>query len=99
MSDRPPWQLDVGTAKRECQITLRKWEAQIRCLRQLVKDSDSFTPDALRVSFEDSVPEMKRAAQGAIARFQILLQIRAGTMRWQEDESEQGSNERGSKGK
>jgi hypothetical protein len=43
-----------------------------------VKVSDSITPDALRVSFAGSVPEMKRAAQAAIARFQILLQIRVG---------------------
>jgi len=77
--------LDVETGKRECQITLRKWEAQMRCLRQLVKDSDSFTPDALRISCEDSVPGMNRAAQTAIARFQILLQIRAGN-RQQSDE-------------
>ena len=39
----------------------------MRCLRQLVKDSDSFTPDALRISFEDSVRGMNRAAQTAIA--------------------------------
>jgi len=92
MSDRPLWHLDVETAKRECQLTLVKCEAQIRGLRQLVKDSDSFTPEALRVSFEDSVPDMKRAAQAAIARFQILLQIRAGTMRRCEDESKEASD-------
>jgi hypothetical protein len=89
----------VETAKRECKITLRKWETQIRCLRQLVKDSDSFTPGVLRISFEDSIPGMNRAAQTANARFQILLQIRAGSMRWQEDQSGQGSNEQGPKDK
>jgi hypothetical protein len=60
MSDRPPWHLDVEAAKRECQITFTKWEAQIQCLQQLVKDSDTFTPEAPRVSFAGSVPEMKR---------------------------------------
>jgi hypothetical protein len=86
VSERPPWHLDAETAKRECRTCLDKWQGQIERLRQLVEDSDAFAPDALRVSFEESMPEMKRAAQAAIARFQILVQIRAGEMRWHEDE-------------
>jgi hypothetical protein len=88
MSERPPWHLDVETAKGECRLCLVKWQEQIERLRQLVENSDSFAPDALRVSFEESMPEMKRAAQAAIARLQILVQIRAGEMRYHEDEPE-----------
>ena len=86
MSEKPLWHLDVETAKQECRTCLDKWEVQIGLLRLLVENSDSFAPDALRISFEDSMPEMKRAAQAAIARVQILVQIRAGTMRWHQDE-------------
>jgi hypothetical protein len=86
MSERPQWHLDVETAKRECRTCLDKWEVQIGLLRLLVENSDSFAPDALRMSFEDSMPEMKRTAQAAIARFQILVQIRAGDMQYGSEE-------------
>jgi hypothetical protein len=88
MSEKPLWLFDVETAKQECRICLDKWQAQIERLRQLVEDSDSFAPDALRVSFEESMPDLKRAAQAAIARLQILVHIRAGTIRWHEEEPE-----------
>jgi hypothetical protein len=86
MSKRPQWHLDADTAKRECRTCLDKWQRQIERLRQLVDNSDAFSPDALRVSFEESVPDMRRAAQAAIARFQILVQIRAGEMRYGSEE-------------
>ena len=88
MNHKPPWLLDVETAKQECRLTFDKLVAQIEGLRQLVEDSDSFAPDALRVSFEESMPDLKRAAQAAIARLQILVHIRAGTIRWREEEPE-----------
>lgn len=88
VNERPPWHLDVETAKRECRICLEKWQGQIQRLRQLVENSDSFSPEALRMSFEESMPDMKRAAQAAIARFQILLQIRAGDMHWHDEKPE-----------
>jgi hypothetical protein len=80
MNERPQWHLDVETAKRECRTCLDKWNEQIELLRQLVENSDAFAPAALQVSFEDVMPDLMRAAQAAIARFQILLQIRAGDM-------------------
>lgn len=86
MSERPAWHLDVETAKLECRTCLEKWQEQIERLRRLVENSDSFAPDALRMSFEDSLPEMTRAAQAAIARFQILVQIRAGDMHYGSEE-------------
>ena len=89
VNERPTWHLDVSVAKRECRTCLEKWQGQIQRLRQLAEDSDSFSPEALRVSFEESMPDMKRAAQAAVARFQILLQIRAGTMRWHDEEPEE----------
>jgi len=82
IGEEPQWHLDVETAKRECRICLEKWQGQIERLRQLVENSDGFAPDALRVSFEESMPDMKRAAGAAIARFQILVQIRAGDMHY-----------------
>jgi hypothetical protein len=88
MNQKPPWLFDVETAKQECRLTLDKLVAQIDGLRQLVENSDSFAPDALRVSFEESMPDLKRAAQAAIARFQILVHIRAGTILWREEEPE-----------
>ena len=42
---------------------------------------------APRVSFEQAVPDLKRAGQAAIARLQILAHIRAGTIVWSGDES------------
>jgi hypothetical protein len=86
MSEKPQWHLDVETAKRECRTCLDKWQVQIERLRQLVENSDAFAPDALRVSFEGSMPDMKRAAQAAIARFQILMQIRASDMQYGESD-------------
>ncbi|HYW36905.1 MAG TPA: hypothetical protein VE957_02235 [Terriglobales bacterium] len=82
MSERPQWHLDVETAKRECRTCLDKWQGQIERLRQLVENSDAFAPDALRVSFEESIPDMTRAAQASIARLQILIQIRAGKVNY-----------------
>jgi hypothetical protein len=82
MSERPQLHLDVETAKRECRTCFDKWQEQIERLRQLVENSDAFAPDALRVSFEESIPDMKRAAQASIARLQILVQIRAGDMHY-----------------
>ncbi len=92
MSERPQWHLDVETAKRECRTSLDKWQGQIERLRQLVENSDAFSPDALRVSFEESLPDMKRSAQAAIARFQIFLQIRAGEMHWHDEHQEQSTD-------
>ena len=88
MNQKPPWLFDVKTAKQECRLTLDKLVAQIEGLRQLVEDSDSFAPDALRVSFEESMPDLKQAAQATIARVQILVHIRAGTILWREEEPE-----------
>ena len=89
MNQPPPWLFDVDVAKQECRICLDKLTEQIGRLRQLVDDSDSFAPDALRVSFEQAVPDLKRAGQAAIARLQILAHIRAGTIVWRGDEPKQ----------
>ena len=89
MNQPPPWLFDVDVAKQECRICVDKLTEQIGRLRQLVDDSDSFAPDALRVSFEQAVPDLKRAGQAAIARLQILAHIRAGTIVWRGDEPKQ----------
>jgi len=89
MNQPPPWLFDVETAKQECRVCLDKLTEQIGRLRQLVEDSDSYAPDALRVSFEQAVPDLKRAGQAAIARLQILTHLRAGTIVWRGDEPKQ----------
>ena len=89
MNQPSPWLFDVDVAKQECRICLDKLTEQIGRLRQLVDDSDSFAPDALRVSFEQAVPDLKRAGQAAIAQLQILAHIRAGTIVWRGDEPKQ----------
>jgi hypothetical protein len=89
MNQPPPWLFDLGVAKQECHRTLDKLSDQVGRLRQLVEDSDSYAPDALRVSFKQAVPDLKRAGQAAIARLQILAHIRAGTIVWRGDEPKQ----------
>jgi hypothetical protein len=86
MNQPPPWLFDLGVAKQECHRTLDKLSDQVGRLRQLVEDSDSYAPDALRVSFEQAVPDLKRTGQAAIARLQILTHLRAGTIIWRGDE-------------
>ena len=89
MNQPPPFLFDLAVAKQECHRTLDKLSDQVGRLRQLVEDSDSYAPDALRVSFEQAVPDLKRAGQAAIARLQILAHIRAGTIVWRGDEPKQ----------
>jgi len=75
MSQPPPFLFDVGVAKQECNRTLDQLTEQVGRLRQLVESEDSYSPDALRVSFEQAVPDLKRAGQAAIARLQILVRL------------------------
>ena len=75
MNQPPPWLFDLGVAKQECHRTLDKLSDQVGRLRQLVESEDSYSPDALRVSFEQAVPDLKRAGQAAIARLQILVRL------------------------
>jgi hypothetical protein len=87
MNQPPPWLFDLDVAKQECRVTLDKLSDQVERLRQLVEDSDSYAPDALRVSFEQAVPDLSLAGRAVIARLQILAHIRAGTIVWSGDES------------
>jgi hypothetical protein len=89
MNQPPPWLFNVDVAKQECRVTLDKLSDQVGRLRQLVEDSDSYAPDALRVSFEQAVPDLKQAGQAAIARMQILVHLRAGNILWRGDEPKQ----------
>ncbi len=89
MNQPPPFLFDLDVAKEECHRTLDELADQVGRLRQLVESEDSYAPDALRVSFEQAVPDLKRAGQAAIARLQILAHIRAGTIVWRGDEPKQ----------
>jgi len=89
MNQPPPCLFDVDVAKQECRICLDKLTDQIGRLRQLVDDSDSFAPDALRVSFEEAIPDLSHAGRALIARLKILAHIRAGTIIWRGDEPKQ----------
>lgn len=86
MSEKPQWLFDTETAKQECRVCLDKLAEQIGRLRQLVDDSDSFAADALRVSSVERMPELTGAARAAVARMQILVGIRSGTIAWRGEE-------------
>jgi hypothetical protein len=63
MNQPPPWLFNVDVAKQECRVTLDKLSDQVGRLRQLVEDSDSFAPDALRVSFAEEVLDLSLAGR------------------------------------
>jgi hypothetical protein len=86
--NRPPrFLFDPDVAQEECHRTLDELADQVGRLREIVESEDSHSTDALRVSFEEAIPDLKHAGQAAIARLQILAHIRAGTIVWRGGES------------
>jgi hypothetical protein len=49
---------------------------------------DIYTPDAFTTSLDQMMPEFRRATLAAIARLQIMAQIKSGEMRYHEDAPE-----------
>jgi hypothetical protein len=82
MSEKPKWHLDVGTAQRECRETLDKWQAFTNRIRTMVEAHEEYTPDAFKTSMLELLREYVRAANAAVARLQIMTQIKCGEMRF-----------------
>jgi len=86
MTEKPQWHLDVETAQRECRETLDKWQALTARIRKMVEEHEEYAPDAFKSSILELLREYVRAANAAVARLQILVQIKCGDMRFNEDE-------------
>ena len=89
MTEKPAWHLDVETARRECRLCLDRWQALTNRFRKLVEEHEEYAPDAFKASILELMPEYKRAANAAVARLQIMTQIKCGEMRVHGDNPEE----------
>lgn len=89
MSEKPQWHLDVDTAQRECRECFAKWEAITARMRKMVEEHKEYSPQAFKASVLELMPEYARAANAAVARLQILTQIKCGELRFNEDTPEE----------
>jgi hypothetical protein len=92
MTEKPKWHLDVDTAQRECRECFDKWEAIVSRIRKTVEEQGGYTPDAFKTSIMELMPDYVRATNAAIARLQILVQIKCGEMRFSEDKPEESND-------
>jgi hypothetical protein len=92
MSEKPQWHLDVGTAQRECRETLDKWEAVTSRIRTVVEAHEEYAPDAFKASMLELLREYVSAANAAVARLQIMTQIKCGDMRVNKDNPEESDD-------
>jgi hypothetical protein len=92
MSNRPAWHLDVDTAQRECRICFAKWQELTNRIQKMVEEHEEYEPDAFKASILELMPEYARAAKAAVARLQIMVQIKSGEMRWHEDKPEESGD-------
>jgi hypothetical protein len=89
MSEKPKWHLDVDTAQRECRVCFDKWEAIVSRIRKMVEEHAEYAPEAFEASIMELMPDYVRATNAAIARLQIMVQIKCGEMRYHEDKPEE----------
>ena len=89
MNEQPQWHLDVKTAQQECRVCFDKWEAITVRMRKMVEEHEEYSPEAFKASVLELMPEYARAANAAVARLQILTQIKCGEMRFNEDKPEE----------
>jgi hypothetical protein len=92
MSEKPQWHLDVKTAQRECRVCFAKWQALTSRIRKMVEEHEEYEPEAFKASILELMPEYVRAANAAVARLQILVQIKSGEMRVCEDKPEESGD-------
>jgi len=92
MSERPQWHLDVETAQRECRMCFAKWQALTSRIQKMVEAHEEYAPDAFKASILDLLPEYVRAANAAVARLQIMVQIKCGEMRFHGDKPEESGD-------
>lgn len=83
---------DLKQARRECRITLSKWNHDMRRLNGLLHDFDTYTPEAFTASVLEIMPEFQRQTRAFMARMQILLQMLNGGIRSEGDEPGEGAN-------
>ena len=72
---------ELDQARRECHITLSKWNKDMRRLNGLLQDFDTYTPEAFTASVVEIMPEFQRQTRAFMARLQILLQMLNGGIR------------------
>ena len=88
MTESPTWHLDVETAQRECRLCFERWLSQMNRVRELVEQHETYAPESFKESVEELMPELRRTTLAAVARLQILTQIKGGEMQWHEDEEQ-----------
>ncbi len=92
MSERPSWHLNVDTAERECRVCFAKWKALAKRMQKMIEEHKEYTPEAFKASIQELLPEYTRAASAAVARLQILVQIKCAEMRFHGDEPEKSGD-------
>ena len=58
----------------------------------MVEEHEEYAPDAFKTSIPELLPEYARAANAAVARLQIMVQIKCGEMRFSEDKPEESGD-------
>ena len=53
------------------EIALAQWQVQLRRLRVLVGQADDFTPSAFMKRVYEALPELRRAAMGAVIQIYV----------------------------
>jgi hypothetical protein len=53
------------------EIALSQWQAQLRRLRLLVEQADELTPSAFVKRVHEALPELRRAAMGAVIHIYV----------------------------
>ncbi len=83
---------ELQQARRECHITLSKWNHDMRRLSGLLHDFDTYTPEAFTASVQEIITEFQRQTRAFMARLQILLQMLIGGIRREGEERSEGTN-------
>ncbi len=92
MTDGHQWLLDVDTAQQECQVCFAKWQTLTTRMLKMVEEHEEYAPDAFKASVLELMPDYVRAANAAIARLQIMVQIKCGEMRFHGDKPGESGN-------
>ena len=69
-------------------MCFEKWEAITARMLLLIEKREQYAPEAFKASVLELMPEYARAANAAVARLQILSQIKCGEMRFNEGKPE-----------
>jgi hypothetical protein len=89
MTDGHQWLLNLETAQQECQECFAKWQTFTTRIQKVVEEHEEYAPDAFKASVLELLPEYVRAANAAVARLQIMVQIKCGEMKVRGDSPEE----------